>query len=373
MLNFLLTRCPLALSNMNADTKLNMKELVGKDIEIGSNAVQKKYCRYYLGLHIYSHRKIRMVKDSTRLKYQTLYFGDIPKFGRKHMRHFVPDSFQYGLARVDRPWCSICQLAQSDKVPILPLPEEKNNFANKWVTKTCQASDDRTYETYYFEFEPTAEGKTVGLFNTYRAIFIDPDCKQRKFDFKAGGSYYAVNPHKDVADVLQMKMRFTWISMAAYDLATLGLMKKSAENSCGNSDEWKYGVEQNVTATHGCPIVLPVKLPYVGDFILRADTINNKHELYLEDFVPGLYFKNNMVTCDAVTKNLMKKKITQRPTPVPKVTSPTRNEDINKQIDKRLREVLQEEGSPTSAAVQLELCLWWKSLLLTCLCLMYVL
>lgn len=354
VINYLLAKCPLALS-LKADTKLNMKELVDKDIKLESDAVHKKHCRYYLGLHTYSHKKIRMVKDSTRLKYQTLYFGEIPKFETKHTRHKVPNSFQYGLARVDRPWCKICeQAAQSDKAPILPIPEEKNNFVNKWVTETCQASDDRTYETYYYEFQPIPLGKEVGSFNIYKAFFLDPDCKKLKFDFKVGGIYYDNLPYQVVPDVRKMKMRYTWMSMTAYDQATLKLMKNSV--SCGKPEEWKYGVEQNVTSTHGCSSVLPAKLPFVSDVIVRSDKINNKRELYLEEYEPGMYFKNSLVTCDSVTKNLIMKKTTLKPTAVPKVTLPTKREEIENeiqtQIDRRLREELEDTSS---AAVELRL------------------
>jgi len=363
-INFMITKCPDALPNyssMQSDNRLDLSTLVNKDIDIDDSVLNRKHCRYFLALHPYSYRKFRMVHDKTHRKHTTLFFGDIPKFTERNIHQFKPKSFQYGLTRVDTPDCGICKLAvNGDKAPILPAPTQKDNYQGQWVLKKCTAADENNYFTVSYDIG--ADKK----FSLYNAIFLDGDCKQIKYTYKIGGTYIDFRPDGDIDGLLELKLTYSWMKLTVYHKQTLNFLRNS--NNCGLREFWKDGVEQDVTATHGCLDLFLVRLPVVYSMLVRAATIDGKRELYIEEYEKGLSFMYNLVTCDSVTKGIVPRKSTERPTESNEIalsTEPNLNKVI---VDKQIEQVLKDEfdRQNSRSTGMLLIPSWLASLLTVC-------
>ena len=368
---FMMTKCPDALPNYSStqsDNRLDPSTLVNKDIDIDDYVLKKKHCRYFLALHPYSYRKFRVVRDKVQRKHSTLFFGDIPKFTERNVHLFKPQSFQYGLARVDAPDCTICKLAvDGDKAPVLPAPTQKNNYKGEWVLEKCTAVDENNYFTISYGIGSN------GRFTLYNAIFLDGDCKKKKYAYEIGGPYSTFSLDGNIDGLVGLRLTYSRMKLTVYHKQTLNFLRNS--NNCGIREFWKEGVEQDVTSTHGCQELFPVRLPIVSSMLVRAATIGGKRELYIEDYEKGLSFMYNLVTCDSVTRGIVPKKSTVRPTISNEVTLSTeRNLNkvvVDEQIEKMLKNELEKQNG-RSAGVLLKPNRVLTSLLLFCVSLLVV-
>ena len=335
---------------MQTDDRLDLANLVKKDISIDNNVLKKKHCRFYLALHPYSYSKMRLVRDRKHSKSSTLFFGDIPAFTHSHMHNYQPVKFQYGLARVDRPWCNICRLGKdADLPPVLPAPTEQNDFYGSWVTRKCEAVNEDFYVTTIYMFEKESES-----FTHVNAFFLDRDCKTNSFTYLMGGSYISYRPSGgEIEGLLGLRLTMNRMRLTPYDKRTLSILRNA--KACGRRDQWRLGREQDVTETRGCPDMFSVQLPYVNNVIVRAATIENHRKLYIEDDSNGMGFSYNLVPCDTVTEEIIPKITTVKPTERNKKTEPTLP-NLNKVIvDKQIEQVLetykQQNEQPSGAAV----------------------
>ena len=346
----MIEKCPSAIPTIKSNDKLDLAKLVDTDIEIDELVLKKKHCRFFLALHPYSYAKTRLVRDRIHSKSATLFFGDIPTFTMSQMHNYQPTKFQYGLARVDRPWCKICQLGKdADMAPILPGPTSQNNFAGSWVTKKCEAVNENFYVTTIYVFEKENEHVTQ-----LHAFFHDRDCKKNSFTYKLGGSYTSYSAGGGAVNgLIGLRMTSSEMHLTPYDTRTLSMLRNAKR--CGRREQWKIGQEQDVTGTGGCPDMFSVSLPYTNNVLVRAGTIENERELYIEDQSSGLGFSYNLVSCDTVTSTIHEKQTTITPTEPNKMTVPT-SPNINKvivdkQIEKVLGETYNKQSKQPSGAV----------------------
>ena len=336
-IDFMIEKCPNAIPAIKTNYELDLSKLVNTDIEIDDLVLKKKHCRFFLALHPYSYAKTRLVRDRKHSKLATLYFGDIPAFTVSQMHNYQPSKFQYGLARVDRPQCKICQLGKDANVaPILPAPSLENNFVGSWVTKKCEAVNENFYVTTIYMFEKENERVTQ-----LHAFFSDQDCKKNSFTYTLSGSYTSYRPSGgEIHGLIGLRMTSSEMHLTPYNTRTLSMLRNAKR--CGKREQWELGQEQDVTGTGGCPDMFSVSLPYTNNVLLRAGTIENRPELYIEDENSGLRFSYNLVPCDTMTSTIHEKQTTEKPTEPNKMTKPTLP-NINKVIvDKQIEKVLSE-------------------------------
>lgn len=364
-LSFMTVKCADALPSYMKESQIEIPKLVNKEIGIEDYVLRKKHCRFYLAIHPYSYKKIRMVRDTKRsTKYSTLYFGDIPKFTTPKMHSYKSPSFQYGLSRTDRPWCNVCKLGDKvdDEAPILPAPSIKDDLDGEWVTEACTATEERSYNTMQYTFEDEK-------FSVYQVDFHDQNCRRKTLAVKFGGTYEKFNTDGEIDGLLGVRMTSKWMKITFYDANRMNVVLNSRR--CGNSKEWELGKEQDVTSTKGCFDLTYQELPIIEDHIVRAATFGRKRELYITPYEEGIKFDTNLVTCDSVTSEIVLKRTTRPPATQPPQTTfsfvslPKDDKTIiHEQIEKTLRNEMNKDknnkGSPAKNLI--------ASLVSVCLC-----
>lgn len=320
----ILSKCPKALPDipkMTQDYEIDIEDYVGKYIKVDVNSLLfRKSCRYYFVLHPYTYENVRMTGETNRryLKrsYDVLYFASIYPYHLK--RTTTSQKFQYGLSRINRPNCEVCQLMSKinnpDNPPVLSLPKEGRSFSGSWVSKTCEATDDKTFESKYYNFDYSLKRNDKRVFTAQHNYFSNADCKVKKFNLKFGGDFGNDTVHKKVAGVYEIKLYFKWITLTIYEKATLSLVRNGG-SSCGDSDEWRIGVEQNLTESNGCKS-LGFEIPSSLKAIFRVSKTRASQDLYLS-FIEegGTFFTSNLVSCNKATENYKKRLTTTKATP----------------------------------------------------------
>ncbi|XP_066933994.1 protein APCDD1-like [Clytia hemisphaerica] len=345
---FIMAKCPSALPNYSSmessDKKIDLKKLIGKDIPLDNYVLRKKHCRFFLGLHPMSYSKTRMVRDKTRSKFTTLYFGDIPPFKTPNMHQYELKHFQYGLARVDRPDCKICALAENaDQIPILPAPTSQDGFTGQWVSDKCTAIDEDRYATVFYEF------KKDGTFSYANTLFDDGDCKRKSLTYRVGGTYTSFNVADNVKGLIGLRLILKSMQLTPYSKRMLIFLRGSKQ--CGSA--WKLDEEQDLTSSGGCEDLFSQRLPIENPVLVRANAYGEQRELYIENYIRGIAFSSKCVPCDSVTKGFTPRKTTPQPetNEIEISTVPNPNKvAVDDQIDKILKNYKEQGKGPHSSS-----------------------
>ena len=339
IITLILEKCPSALpsiSSMQKDNILYLDKYVNKDISLDVNAVlSKKHCRYYFVVHPGSYRKIRMTGESigTPAKissdHDKLYFGSILPFHSNKQQIDISSKFQYALSRLNRPGCGTCETVSKVEnpniPPILKLPKGRKDFSGGWVTETCEATDDKTFESTFYKFSYTGRRTDRGVFVSENNFFSDTNCKVKKFNMKAGGSFNNIVVTKGIRGVYEVMLTFKWLSLTIYDDATMSLVRNGG-SLCGDSSKWRIGAEQNLTKSNGCKL-LGFEIPTSLKTIVRISKTKSSQTFYITPVEEkGTFFFSNFVSCNIVTKRVS----TTPPTPKTNVIPVDTNFDLNK-------------------------------------------
>ena len=341
VINFIILRCPNAFPTIfkrQENETIDSDEYINVDVMLDNNVLQKKHCRYFFGLHPATFQKIRMVKtrkESSSIKYDELYFGNIPPVASKSQKTFVALEFQYALLRHNRPNCEACQSIHSNanQIPRLPNVQFQKELEGNWVTEVCVAQDDQSFVSKYYHFSGIYPNKNYGEVKIYQSYFTDADCQNRKLDLKTGGIYSRLVENSDIKDVMDVNLKLTWLALAGFDDSTLRRMKSG--ESCGESGKWQFGVEQNVTSTNGCD-ELNINIPTTKYLKTRIYSTKYGQEFYINDDNEEQIFTNNLISCNSIPVNL-----TRYTTPPP--TLDNNVEEIDNTINKKIEEVLLKE------------------------------
>ena len=341
VVNFILLRCPSAFPTIfktQEDETINSDEFINVDVMLDNSVLQKKHCRYFFGLHPATFRKIRMVKtrkESSSIKYDELYFGNIPSFALKSQKTFVALEFQYALLRHSRPNCEACRSihAHANQIPRLPNVQFQKELEGNWITETCVAQDDQNFVSKYYHFSGIYSNKNYGEVTIYQSYFTDADCRKRKLDLKTGGIYSKLVANSDITDVMDVTFTLTWLALTGYDDSILRRMKIG--ESCGESEKWQFGVEQNVTSTNGCD-ELNMNIPTTKVLKTRIYSTKYGKEFYINDDNEEEFFTNNLISCNSIPVNL-----TRFTTSPP--TLGNNVEEVDNTVNKNIEEVLLKE------------------------------
>ena len=341
VINFILLKCPDALPAIfkrQENETIDSDEYINVDVMLDNGVLQRKHCRYFFGLHPATFEKIRMVKtrkESSSIKYDELYFGNIPPFTLKNQRNFVALEFQYALLRPSRPNCEACQSIHADanQIPRLPNVKFQKELKGSWITETCVAQDDQRFVSKYYHFSAIYPNKNYGEVKIYQSYFIDADCRNRKLDLKTGGIYLKSLANSVVKDLMDVTFKLTWMALTGYDDSILRLMKSG--ESCGKSEKWQFGVEQNVTSTNGCD-ELDLEIPATKNFKTRIYSTKYGKDFYINDDNEKQFFTNNLISCNSIPVNL-----TRYTTSPP--TLDNNVEKVDNTINKKIEEVLLKE------------------------------
>jgi len=310
--NYILKKCPGALpdiSSMSKD-KIYLDEYINKYIKLDVSAVTtKKHCRYYFVLHPNSYRKIHMTGEKKRNDTDMLYFGSIASFQASKKHKSVSAEFQFGLSRLTRPLCEVCksvsQLKLPENAPVLALPRGHSDFSGGWVTETCEAVDDKTFQSKYFQFI------SKGSFVMHENQFSDSNCRDKKFSMKAGGEFDKVVSKGGLKDVHIVTLNFKWLALTIYDTPMMSFIRGG---ECGDANKWHLGVEQNVT--NGCRR-LGFTIPVSANFMIRVSKTQKEQKLFAKQVEEekGTFFTSNLVSCGSVVANFKRRVTTTLPTP----------------------------------------------------------
>jgi hypothetical protein len=331
-IDFVLQKCPGALPNIMEMTnkgKIDLDAYRNKDVSLDVDGLKRsKHCRYYFAVHPISYGKVRMTGESEGSQPATasgkhprqmdkLYFAAIPPFHTSRDTSKGPSTkFQYALSRVDRPHCPICKGAalQPSEFPILKAPRRSKNFGGSWVTKSCIASDDTTFQSDFYTF--SYQSRSTGTFEFHENIFSDADCKVKVMNYKSGGTFHNNGQAPGLRGVHRVNLKVTRFSMTIFSETTLSMVRNQ---NCGDPKKWRIGTEQNLTAYNGCPI-LGFVIPASFDTLIRVSKSKTSQQFYITDVDPnekGVFFSSEFVSCESVTENFKARLTT---TGRPKVT-----------------------------------------------------
>ncbi|XP_065676304.1 protein APCDD1-like [Hydra vulgaris] len=289
---------------------------INKNIKIENAAITKKHCRYYFGLHSSSYKKIRMIglKKGFSNENDVLYFSDIPPKHHEKSKDYIGYGFQYGLFRVHRPNCPVCEVINiSEEQPVLPPYDHSQDFIGGWVSSVCEAVNDNTFQTRYFEFYPP-NGDNFGDVSLQINFYLDQNCKEKRLSIKARGKVDEISPHESVDGILKLSLILKSMLLTGYNGPTLGIMRQP-DNRCGDSEKWKYGFEQDVTQTNGCKM-LGLIVPKSSDMFIRVVSRQGKKELYIQDNdEKGTFFTDYLIPCNIASANISKMTTSELPTP----------------------------------------------------------
>ena len=290
---------------------------IGKNIKIENAAIIKKHCRYYFGLHSNSYKKIRMVglKKGFSNENDALYFSDIPPKHHEKSKDYIGSGFQYGLSRVHRPDCPVCALiSNSEEHPILPPFDHSQDFIGGWVSSVCEAVNDNTFQSRYFEFYPPSSEEFFGDVSLQINLYLDQNCKEKRLSIKARGKIEDISPHESVDGILKLSIYLNSMLLTGYNGPTLGIMRQP-DNRCGDAEKWKYGYEQDVSHTNGCKM-LGLIVPKTSDMNIRVVSRQGKKELHIQDTdEKGTFFNGYLIPCKTASANISKMGTIELPTP----------------------------------------------------------
>ena len=330
-INFVFAKCPEAIDvmSMTENEKINLDGYRNKDIPFDVESLKKsKHCRYYFAVHPITYGKVRMTGESdgsqsksTPVKYppqmDKLYFAAIPPFHTNRDTSKGPSiSFQYPLSRTSRPHCPICKgvTLRSTEFPVFKVPRRSKNFGGSWVTKSCVASDDTTFQSDYYTFN--YQTRNSGTFELHENIFSDADCKIKVMNYKSGGTFHNTGKAPGIPGVHKVNFKLTRLLMTIFSNTVLSMVRN---DKCGDPKKWRIGSEQNLTSHHGCPI-LGFHIPASFDTLIRVSKSKSSQQFYITDINPnerGTFFSTELVSCESVTENFKARLTT---TSRPKVT-----------------------------------------------------
>ena len=117
-------------------------------------------------------RLVKTRKESSSIKYDELFFWNIPSVASKNHKPFVALEFQYALSRHNRSKCEACQSihANAHQIPCLPNVQFQKELEGNWIIETSVAQDDQNFVPKYYQFSGIHPNKNYGGVKIFKAI-----------------------------------------------------------------------------------------------------------------------------------------------------------------------------------------------------------
>ncbi|XP_057702167.1 protein APCDD1-like [Corythoichthys intestinalis] len=211
-------------------------------------------------------------------KIQRLFLGDIHTDWTQRTL-YRPTGFQQPLQSAMHhihpcPVCALVYRSTEHRPPV--LPHQMHNpisLAGRWFSQQCETRPTVLFLTREFHFDPDQHA-WEGIYRHY----LDSLCTQSTFTLKASGHYAQGNPSVKVPGATEFVFKVTEVRVTAEDESTAKLLNRTKLGKCGQSGEWKVGVEQGLSSTHGCT-VLGIKLPHKEYELFKVELDHRRHPL----------------------------------------------------------------------------------------------
>ncbi|CAL1609576.1 unnamed protein product [Knipowitschia caucasica] len=251
----------------------------GKLFEL-HNTRAGRVCLSALG---FSMMELGLVRVETRQlanggKVQEMFLGDIHTQWTQRTHH-IPTGYQAPLQNVMHhihpcPVCALVYRSTELRPPAFPRgPSPPLHLSGRWVSQRCETRPSALFLTRDFTFEPDMH-QWRGIYRHYS----DPSCSQPTFTLTASGHYAQGNPSTKITTATELVFKVTQVRVTPLDEATAKLLSSTRPGKCGLTGSWEVGIEQDITASHGCT-ALGIKLPHKEYELFKTELDHRKQAL----------------------------------------------------------------------------------------------